>query len=561
MHNWQDLCILNGLHETLIAGKCTKSINENELYESAMAERIISIYDTTLRDGAQTVGISLSIQDKLNIAKILDSMKIDYIEGGWPGSNPKDEQFFTDVRRLGLAHSRIAAFGSTRRKGYKCSDDQIVQALVDSKADVVTIVAKTWDFQVTKALGMELDENLLLINDTVAYLKDKGFEVFLDAEHLFDGYKSNPEYTLRCLETACRAGVDMLVLCDTNGGTLPSEVSRITSDIKGRFKAEVGAHFHNDTGVAVANSIAAVEAGASSVQGTINGYGERCGNCDLTTFIPNLVLKMGHRCSSKEVLQHIAEVSRFVSEIANLPHVENRPFVGENAFAHKGGIHVSALQKDTRTYEHIDPALVGNKRMVMISELSGRSNVEFKARELGIDITGDINLSRSVLEKIKVLEEKGFQFEAAEGSFELILREATGEYKPFFRLLGFRLITDMAVDGRLECEATIKVQVDDQIEHTAANGNGPVDALNNALRKALLNFFPEISEIYLTDYKVRVLDEDSGTAASVRVLIDQTDGTKHWGTVGVSENVIEASWMALVDGIEYMLFKRRNSGN
>ena len=526
-----------------------------------MTERIISIYDTTLRDGAQTVGISLSIQDKLNIAKILDSMKIDYIEGGWPGSNPKDEQFFMDVRKLGLTHSRIAAFGSTRRKGYKCSDDQIVKALVDSKADVLTIVAKTWDFQVTKALGMEPEENLLLINDTVAYLKDRGFEVFLDAEHLFDGYKSNPEYTLKCLDTACRAGVDMLVLCDTNGGTLPSEVSRITSDIKGRFKAEVGGHFHNDTGVAAANSIAAVEAGASSVQGTINGYGERCGNCDLTTFIPNLVLKMGHSCSSKGVLQHITEVSRFVSEIANLPHVENRPFVGENAFAHKGGIHVSALQKDTRTYEHIDPALVGNKRMVMISELSGKSNVEFKAKELGIDITGDINLSRGVLEKIKMLEEKGFQFEAAEGSFELILREATGEYKPFFRLLGFRLITEMDIEGRLECEATIKVQVDGQVEHTAANGNGPVDALNNALRKALLNFFPEISEVYLTDYKVRVLDEDSGTAASVRVLIDQTDGTKHWGTVGVSENVIEASWMALVDGIEYMLFKRRNAGN
>ena len=523
-----------------------------------MAERIISIYDTTLRDGAQTVGISLSIQDKLNIAKILDSIKIDYIEGGWPGSNPKDEQFFSDVRKQGLAHSKIAAFGSTRRKGYKCSDDQIVQALVDSRADVLTIVAKTWDFQVTRALGMELEENLLLINDTVAYLKDRGFEVFLDAEHLFDGYKSNPEYTLKCLDTACRAGVDMLVLCDTNGGTLPSEVGSIISDIRGHFDTAVGAHFHNDTGVAVANSIAAVDAGASSVQGTINGYGERCGNCDLTTFIPNLVLKMGHDCSSKSVLQHLTEVSRFVSEIANLPHIENRPFVGDNAFAHKGGIHVSALQKDTRTYEHIDPSLVGNKRMVMISELSGKSNVEFKAKELGIDITGDINLTRGVLEKIKKLEEKGFQFEAAEGSFELLLREATGEYKPFFEFLGFRLITEMDVDGKLECEATIKVKVDGRIEHTAANGNGPVDALNNALRKALLKFFPEISEIYLTDYKVRVLDEDSGTAASVRVLIDQTDGAKHWGTVGVSENVIEASWMALVDGIEYMLFKRRN---
>ncbi len=522
-----------------------------------MSKKIISIYDTTLRDGAQTVGISLSIQDKLNIAKILNSLKVDYIEGGWPGSNPKDDSFFSEIRKFDIDHSKIAAFGSTRRKGFKCSEDSILQSLVNSKADVLTIVAKTWDFQVTTALNMELDENLMLIYESVAYLKDLGFEVFLDAEHFFDGNKANEEYSIRCIEKACEAGADMIVLCDTNGGTLPSEAYKITSSVVSKIKTPVGGHFHNDTGVAVANSMYAVDAGAVSIQGTINGYGERCGNCDLTTFIPNLTLKMGHGCSSANSLHHLTEVSRFVSEIANLPHSENRPYVGDNAFAHKGGIHVSALQKDSRTYEHMDPSLTGNRRKVMISELSGKSNIEFKAKELGIDFEGDLNVSKKVLEKIKNLEEKGFQFEAAEGSFELIIREATGEFTPFFKFLGFRMITEMDESNILRCEATIKVEVDGQLEHTAADGNGPVDAIDNALRKALTKFYPEIAEMYLTDYKVRVLEDNSGTAASVRVLIDQTDGIDHWGTVGVSSNLIEASWMALVDGIEYLLFKKR----
>ena len=529
----------------------------SEKTREIMTKKIISIYDTTLRDGAQTVGISLSIQDKLNIAKILNWLKVDYIEGGWPGSNPKDDSFFSEIRSLEINHSKIAAFGSTRRKGVKCSEDTIMQSLVNSKADVLTIVAKTWDFQVTTALGMELDENLMLIYDSVAYLKDLGFEVFLDAEHFFDGNKANEDYSLRCIEKACEAGADMIVLCDTNGGTLPSEVYRITSSVTSKIKTPVGGHFHNDTGVAVANSMYAVEGGAVSVQGTINGYGERCGNCDLTTLIPNIVFKMGYSCSSGSALQHLTEVSRFVSEIANLPHIENRPYVGDNAFAHKGGIHVSALQKDSKTYEHIDPDLTGNRRKVMISELSGKSNIEFKAKELGISIEGDINLSKKVLEKIKNLEEKGFQFEAAEGSFELIIREATGEFTPFFKFLGFRMITEMNGRSSLECEATIKVEVDGQLEHTAANGNGPVDAIDNALRKALTKFYPEIAHMHLTDYKVRVLDENNGTASSVRVLIDQTDGIDHWGTVGVSSNLIEASWMALVDGIEYLLYKNR----
>ena len=523
-----------------------------------MTKKILTTYDTTLRDGAQTVGISLSSQDKLNISKILDSLKIDYIEGGWPGSNPKDEQYFKDIRNIDITHSKIAAFGSTRRKNYSCKDDKMVQALVDSNADVITIVAKTWDFQVTKALNMDLKENLIIISDTVSYLKDKGFTVFIDAEHFYDGFKDNSEYAFQCLESASKAGVDMLVLCDTNGGTLPDEAFNITSTVVNNVNIPLGVHFHNDSGVAVANSICSVRAGAVSVQGTINGYGERCGNCDLISFIPSAILKMGYDCSSADVLSHISEVSRFVSEICNLPQDESRPYVGGNAFAHKGGIHVSALQKDTRTYEHIDPELVGNRRKVMISELSGKSNIEFKAKELGINIEGDLKLSKNVLKKIKDLEEKGFQFEAAEGSFELIIREATGEYKPFFNFIGFRLITEMNGKNKLECEATIKLEVNGKIEHTAAIGNGPVDAIDNALRKALVKFYPEISAIHLSDYKVRVLNEDSGTASTVRVLIDQTDGTDHWGTVGVSTDIIEASWMALVDGIEFMLFKKRN---
>lgn len=525
-----------------------------------MHKKIIT-YDTTLRDGSQTAGISLSIQDKLNISKILDWLKIDIIEGGWPGSNPKDDQFFIDIRKSELKHSKIAAFGSTRRKGYTCEDDQIIQSLVNSKADIITIVAKTWDFQVTKALNMSLEENFLLISDTVSYLKNKGFQVYLDAEHFYDGYKANPEFASECLATAEKAGVDMFVLCDTNGGTLPHEVIEITKSISEKFTVPIGVHFHNDTGVAVANSMAAIQSGAVSVQGTINGYGERCGNCDLITFIPNAVLKMNYACSSADSLEHLTEVSRFVSEISNLPHNENRPYAGANAFAHKGGIHVSALQKDTRTYEHINPEVVGNHRKVIISELSGKSNVEFKAKELGIEIGKEISISKDVLKKIKDLEEKGFQFEAAEGSFELIIREATGEYKPFFKFISFRLVTEMFSNKELESEATIKVEVNGQIEHTAANGTGPVEAIDNALRKALTKFYPEIENMHLADYKVRVLSAGEGTASSVRVLIDQSDSKNHWGTVGVSKNIIEASWMALVDGIEYMLFKNQNKKN
>ncbi len=518
----------------------------------------IQIYDTTLRDGAQTVGISFSLQDKIRIALMLDKFRIDYIEGGWPGSNPKDDLFFKEIKNENIKHSKITAFGFTKRHRMSLKEDKLLQALVNSGADTITIVAKSWDFQVINALNIELEDNLKLISETISYLKDKGFEVILDAEHFFDGFKENPHYAGECLNKASEAGADMLVLCDTNGGTLPHEVSSIVETITDSIDTEIGVHFHNDTGVAVANSISAILKGAVSVQGTINGYGERCGNCDLTTLIPNIILKMGYNCSCFNQLKNLTELSWFVSETANLAHNELMPYVGDNTFAHKGGIHVSALKKDTRTYEHIDPSLVGNRRKIAISELSGKSNIQYKAEELGIDLEKDATLSKRVLDTIKGLEDKGFHFEGAEGTFELLLREATGEYVPFFKLKGFRVITEMDENNHLECEGTIKVEVKGAIEHTAANGKGPVEALDNALRKALEKFYPEINEMYLTDYKVRVLDSKEGTASSVRVLIDQKKGKKYWGTVGVSTNIIEASWQALVDGIEYMLYMEKS---
>ena len=521
-----------------------------------MSDNKITIYDTTLRDGSQGPGISFSIDDKLRIAHVLDNLKIDYIEGGYPGSNPKDDLFFEKIREKKLSHAKIVAFGSTRRKNATCDNDSLIQSLINSKPDVITIFAKTWDFQATTALGISPEENLTLIRDTVAYLKKKGFPVFVDGEHYFDGFKSNSIYALSALEAAFESGADMFVLCDTNGGTLPHETAVIVEETMKRAKGPIGVHFHNDTGVAVANSILSVSAGAVSVQGTINGYGERCGNCNLTTIIPNLALKMDCKFPAAKTLTHLTEVSRFVSETANVVHPANMPYVGSGAFAHKGGIHVSALQKDTKTYEHIDPALVGNSREVIISELSGKSNIEFKAKEFGIDMSGDASLSKNILDKVKKMEGKGFQFEAAGGSFELIVREVIGDYSPFFALRGFRVITEMGARNNMKCEATIKVEVDGREEHTAADGEGPVAALDNALRKALEKFYPEIKEMQLTDYKVRVLEEKAGTSAKVRVLMDHKKGVEHWGTVGVSTNILEASWQAMVDGIEYMLFKK-----
>ncbi|MFH0977105.1 MAG: citramalate synthase [Spirochaetota bacterium] len=522
-----------------------------------MNKKHISIYDTTLRDGAQTVGISFSLHDKIRISEALDRLKIDFIEGGWPGSNPKDDLFFREAKKLNLKHSRTAAFGSTKLGDSSYQKDVLLQALINSQADVYTIVAKTSEFQVTRALNISLEENLNNIFGTVAYLKDKGLTVFLDAEHFFDGYKANPGYSLSTLLKAKEAGADMLFLCDTNGGTLPHEIRQITEQVNKEINMPFGVHFHNDSGVAVANSIAAIEAGAVSVQGTINGYGERCGNADLTTFIPNIVLKMNYACNAGDALMHLTEVSRFVSETANLSHNEKAPYVGSHSFSTKAGIHVSAIAKDTRTYEHIEPEIVGNKRMILISELGGKSNIVFKANELGIDLKDDINISQELLNKVKRLEDQGFQFESAEGSFELLIRSSTGEYIPFFNLKGFRVITEKKESNDIVCEATIKVEVNGIEEHTASNGNGPIEALDNALRKALEKFYPEINKLKLTDYKVRVLDEKAGTGAPVRVLIEQKNDHTQWGTVGVSKNIIEASWQALVDGVEYMLFKNK----
>ena len=521
-----------------------------------MSKPVIIIYDTTLRDGAQTVGISFSLQDKMRVAHELDRLKIDYLEGGWPGSNPKDDLFFSEIKKSPLSHTRIAAFGSTKRPGIPCSEDPLLRALVECGASTVTVVAKTWDFHVTSALKITLEQNLNMIYDTVAFLKDGGLEVFLDAEHFYDGFARNPEYALEAIRAGERAGADMIVLCDTNGGTLSHDARDITASVVAETKTPVGVHFHNDSGVAVANSLAAVMAGAVCIQGTMNGYGERCGNGDLTSVIPNLVLKMGYPCSCSESLGHLTEASRLVSEIANLSHNERAPYVGDNSFAHKGGIHISALSRDTKTYEHVDPSQVGNRRKVLISELSGKSTIEFKAREMGIDLPGDAKFSREILKRIKCLEDKGYQFEAAEGSFELLIRKSSGEYRPFFNLLGFRVITEKNEKNDFVCEATIKVEVGGVIEHTAANGGGPVEALDNAFRKALLKFYPEIARIHLSDFKVRVLNEKGGSGSIVRVLVDQKMGSDHWGTVGVSANIIEASWQALVDGIEYMLLRK-----
>ena len=407
----------------------------------------------------------------------------------------------------------------------------------------------------SKALNIDLKDNIDIIYGTVAYLKDKGFEVFLDAEHFYDGFKSNPDYSFSAISAAKRAGTDMIILCDTNGGTLPHEVENITGKVIDEFDIPIGVHFHNDCGVAVANSIVALNTGAVSVQGTMNGYGERCGNCDLCTLLPNIVLKMNYSCSANSTLYHLTEVSRVISEIANLAHIERSPYVGDNAFASKAGIHVSAISKDTKTYEHIDPSIVGNRRKVLVSELSGKSNIEFKAKEFGIDLNGKVDLPQTVLKRIKNLEDLGFQYEAAEGSFELLIREATGEYVPFFCLKGFRVITEKNENNIITCEATIKVEVNGVEEHAAANGDGPIGALDNALRKSLEKFYPQLKDLHLTDYKVRVLDEKAGTGAPVRVIIEHKDRVNRWGTVGVSENIIEASWQALVDGIEFMLFK------
>ena len=517
--------------------------------------RRISIYDTTLRDGSQGENISFSVEDKLHIARKLDDLGVDYIEGGWPGSNSKDVAFFERARDLRLKHAKIAAFGSTCHPRHSAAHDKNLQALIEAGTPVVTIFGKSWDLHVRVALGVSLEENLGLIRNSVAYLKSQGREVVYDAEHFFDGFKADPAYALATLRAAEEAGADFLVLCDTNGGTLTTDLRERFEAAAKQAKTPLGIHTHNDCEMAVANAIAAVQLGAVQVQGTINGYGERCGNANLCSIIANLELKMGMRAIGKENLKHLTEVSHYVSELANLPHRQELPYVGKSAFAHKGGIHVSAVMKDTTAYEHVDPAVVGNERRVLLSELSGKSNVIYKAMERGLKIDLSSPAAKDVVDKLKKMEHDGFQFEGAEASFEMLFDKMVHHAKEFFELDGFRLITEKKGDGEPYSEAVIKLRVDGKEEHTAAEGVGPVSALDRALRKSLTTFFPCIKDIRLTDYKVRVLNPKGATDAKVRVLIESSDGHDTWGTVGVSENLIEASWQALVDSITYKLKK------
>jgi len=525
----------------------------------------IQIYDTTLRDGSQGENISFSLEDKLHIVRKLDDLGMDYIEGGWPGSNAKDMAFFERARELKLKHAKLAAFGSTCHPRHAVAHDKNLQALIEAGTPVVTIFGKSWDLHVKVALGVSLKENLDLIRNSVAFLKAQGREVVYDAEHFFDGYKADPGYALATLKAAEEAGADILVLCDTNGGTLTADlVERFQAAAK-QAKAPLGIHTHNDCDMAVSNAIAAVQQGAVQVQGTMNGYGERCGNANLCSVIANLELKLGMRTIGKESLKRLTDLSRYVSEIANLPHRQDLPYVGKSAFAHKGGIHVSAVMKATAAYEHVDPALVGNERRVLISELSGKSNVMYKAVERGLTIDQSSPHAKVVVEKLKQMEHEGYQFEGAEASFEMLFDKLVHHAKDFFDLDGFRLITEKKGGEEPYSEAVIKLRVDGKEEHTAAEGVGPVSALDRALRKSLTTFFPCIKDIRLTDYKVRVLNPKGATDAKVRVLIESSDGHDTWGTVGVSENLIEASWQALVDSITYKLkkeygYKRRASG-
>ncbi len=520
-----------------------------------MTQRI-AIYDCTLRDGTQGEEIAFSIEDKLRIAEKLDTLGIGYIEGGWPGSNPKDMGFFDAAKKLKLRQARIAAFGSTRRAGNRVGKDPNIIALLKAETPVVTIFGKSWDFHVQKALRTSLSKNLELIQDSVGYLKKRCDEVVYDAEHFFDGYRRNPEYALKTIRAAEAGGADCIVLCDTNGGALPSQIVAGIEAAKETVSTALGIHTHNDSELAVANTLAAVERGAVHVQGCINGYGERCGNANLSSVLPDLQLKMGYRCMTSAQLRKVREVSHFVDELANRRADTHQPFVGNSAFAHKGGVHVQAVLRDPNTYEHLPPEEVGNHRRVLISDLSGRANVVYKAKEFGIDLDAQDPETMEIVKQLKDLENQGYQFEAAEGSFELLIKKAKGQRKKFFDLVGYRVTVEKLDEvSPARAEATIQVAVEGRLEHTASEGNGPVDALNNALRKALEKFYPRLSETELIDYKVRILNESAATQATTRVLIESSDHDSRWGTVGVSPNIIEASWEALVDSFEYKLAK------
>ena len=515
----------------------------------------IVLYDATLREGNQTEDISFSLEDKLRITQRLDELGMHYIEGGWPGSNPKDLQYFKEVKKFRLKNSIVTAFGSTAKSGSAVEKDKNLNDLINAHTEAVTIFGKSWDIHIKSVLKIALADNLQLIHNSIGYLKRHVPMVFFDAEHFFDGYKAHPDYAINILRSALSGGADCLVLCDTNGGTLPYEIHKIISDVRRKIDAPLGIHAHNDSDLAVASSLVAVECGCMQVQGTINGCGERCGNANLCSIIPNLKIKMAIDCVSDDQLQKISELSRFVYELANLPHNKHQPFVGASAFAHKAGVHVSAVQRRSDTYEHIPPERVGNTQRILVSDQSGRANILKKAQEFNIDIASHDPLVQEILSDLKDLERHGFQFEGAEASFELRMRKALGEKKRYFDLVGFRVINEKKEEAEPVSEATIMVKVGGKIEHTAAMGNGPVNALDNALRKALEKFYPELKQVHLIDYKVRVLTGGEGTASKVRVLIETGDRLDRWGTVGVSENIIEASWQALTDSITYKLLK------
>jgi 2-isopropylmalate synthase len=515
----------------------------------------INIYDTTLRDGTQGEQVNLSAEDKLRIAQKLDAFGIHYIEGGWPGSNPKDARFFTMARKTAFQNARLTAFGSTRRVNSSPQRDTNIDALLRTEVETVAIFGKSWDLHASQILGVSLDQNLAMIEDTVAYLKQQGREVIYDAEHFFDGYRENPQYVLETLKAATNGGADVIVFCDTNGGTLPQDLHSILGAVVPQLSLPFGIHAHNDCGLSVANSILAVQMGASMVHGTINGYGERCGNADLISVIGNLQLKMGYLCVAPEKTRQLTELSRFVSEVANVPPFNQRPFVGKSAFAHKGGVHVSAICKNPAAYEHIDPKTIGNRRRVLVSDLAGKSNIDYKTRELGVRLGGNGFDSQKIVEEIKKLEDQGYQYEAAEGSLELLIKKVTGQLADFFTLESLRVTMEKNRSGPSTSQATIKISVGTEQEITAAEGDGPVNALDNALRRVLKKFYPAIEEMGLVDFKVRVIEGSNGTAAKVRVQIDSRDSREIWSTVGVSENVIEASWQALVDSIQYKLSK------
>jgi 2-isopropylmalate synthase len=513
----------------------------------------IEIYDTTLRDGAQGEGVSFSLEDKVLIARRLDELGFDYVEGGYPLSNPKDAEFFQRIAAEPLRHSKVCAFGMTRRRGMAAADDPGMKALLDAKTPVVTIVGKTSDFHATEVLGVSLDENLAMIRETVAYLREQGREVIYDAEHFFDGWKANPEYAAKTIRAAAEAGAKLIVMCDTNGGSLPDEVASLTKQAAAAVSVPLGIHCHNDCELAVANSLAAVDAGAVHVQGTINGLGERCGNADLISVIGNLSLKkQGYEALSRERLEHLTELSRYVYEIANMNFRNGQPFVGASAFAHKGGMHVHAVAKAAHTYEHIDPAAVGNERRILVSELSGRSNVVALAEKH--KLSQDKALMSKVLEQIVERENRGYQYEAAEASFELLVRQLAGDFQWHFLLERYSISVSSHAEQPVT-EASVKLRIGDEIFLEVAEGDGPVNALDGALRRALVGRFPSLADMHLVDYKVRVINGEAGTAARVRVIIESRDDGVSWTTVGVHENVIEASWLALVDSIEYKLCK------